>query len=313
MDDYGATAPKSFFQRHRGKLLCVALALLAILAAGIAIPVAISRSRSGSSSSDEIEEPEDVVVAAPTPSASPSVSPEPSAEPLAIVADCTYTPDSDIVVMNPRVPAWPDADNFTWVETEDGITYRPDVDDPHKIWGGNTDLPRKYPFQVATEGTYMFSMLTTSNEVAEFNDVWAKFDFGQGLQFWNFEKGLHNMTDVDGGGTDWTKLFQNQNGTALGVYTVDNEGYQIATVDTLKPGNTYELQVAGRSSRFTINRIYVVRCEQETCGNTGFTYNLLNENYEGPLTPCVEPVAATQPPPVIATTAAAPDPVAADA
>lgn len=297
----GPSGSPSFAARHKGALTAAALLLVAAVGAGVAIPFAL-RGGGGDDAEDKTAAEEAVVVttAAPAVEATPVVEVEEEVEEEdedeaaglvtgELAAECVYETDGEVVVMDSRVPVWPDADNFTWVELGDGVVFRPDVEDPFWIVGPENSSARVYPFRVGKAGTYHFNLLTTSEDVAEFNDVWGRFAHGSGLRFWSATEGPHDMEDVEGGGTEWTKLFQNQAGKALGVYTVDNEGYSIASVDVLKPGETYQLELAGRSSRFEVHRLYAVRCEEETCANTGFTSSLLAEAADGALTPCVEP------------------------
>lgn len=265
----------------RKALIIGGIACLVVVVLAVAIAVPLSRSFSSKSSPQPGDAPL-VPGAAVSPAA--AAKNKRSSAPLSLVP-CTYEPTGSVLVMDSRAPPWPFADNLTWVDSAAGITYRPDEADPFWVSPPGASKARVYPFKVKDSGKYIFQMLSTAVGKSEFNDVWVRFPFGRGLEFWSKKTGLNTMRGVQGGGTKWTKWYQNRLANNLGGFAVDNNKHSIATVDVLQAGRTYSLEIAGRSSRFLIHRLYAARCKGQTCANAGFTFALLSGADE--VTTCV--------------------------
>lgn len=246
----------------------VSLILIGALAAAIAIP--LSRRNDSIPSSNSVS-----AALAPTPDPTPSLP------------SCTYNASTPVVTIDPRIPPWPYADNKTWVEDADGISFWPEKTNSKFIQPVHASHPRAYPFTVSDAGHYLFLMLLSSEHVSDFNDVWMRFDHGNGVQLWNPEKGL-NVAPPNRG---WLKWFSNDGPVErhLGGHALEYDNHHfIATAEELVPGEVYTLELAGRSSRLKIHRLFAVKCLEETCANTGFTKRLaLKAEADDKVTECV--------------------------
>lgn len=84
----------------------------------------------------------------------------------------------------------------------------------------------------------------------------------------------------------WFKVYQNQglNQWNTGGYTKDFDGHTILT-GWLNAGNWYSVRIAGRSTKFTVDRIIAFRCENTECAYSGLRYGIA-KGYTGPQSQC---------------------------
>ena len=84
----------------------------------------------------------------------------------------------------------------------------------------------------------------------------------------------------------WFKVYQNQglNEWNTGGYTKDFDGHTILT-GWLNADHWYSVRIAGRSTKFTVDRIIAFRCENTECAYSGLRYGIAAA-YAGPQSQC---------------------------
>lgn len=137
-----------------------------------------------------------------------------------------------------------------WRNTGNGIMYKPWDWNAHGIDGqGSSTLT--YKFTVEQSGKYLITMQTKSAHQTEFNDVWVQMP-GHSLYL---TKGYGGWNQ-----SGWLKGYQNRGGFAKELWSKDHDP-QAITVGHLNAGQTYSIQISGRSSQFHVERIILVKCE----------------------------------------------------
>lgn len=126
---------------------------------------------------------------------------------------------------------------------------------------GGTVKPKEgetleYKFTVPYKGTYAFVLDMTTSGKSEHNDVWVRCDGG-----WTLRR--FNGSVKEGNG--FTKAYHNKGGRAQMANTVDFDAHQFSTKKVLMPGQTYTIEIAGRSTKTTINGIILFPCKGEEC------------------------------------------------
>lgn len=139
-----------------------------------------------------------------------------------------------------------------WQESWNGITYKPGDYNPHQIDGQGSSAIT-YRFQVNQGGSYYVTARSTAAAHTEHNDVWLKCNAGLKLVSM-----AHRGTS--GYNYGYIKAYQNEFSGSMTLYSKDHDPHQIVT-GHLNPGQTYELTISGRSTRFKIERLVLVRCQ----------------------------------------------------
>lgn len=135
-----------------------------------------------------------------------------------------------------------------WRNSGDGIKYKPWDWNPHHIDGAGSSTI-KYKFTVAQSGSYYITMKSHAAHSTEYNDAWVKFNKGM-----KAEKPGHSYWT---GG--WVKAYQNRGSGVYEIFTKDHDPHQLAT-GHLNAGQVYEIELAGRSSQFAVDRVMLVKC-----------------------------------------------------
>lgn len=139
-----------------------------------------------------------------------------------------------------------------WRESGDSITYKPWDHNAHGIDSpGSSEITFK--FTVRYGGEYYFSAKTHAAHNTEFNDVWVKMGGSEAFKFSAMSGG---STYYHGG---WAKAYQNEY-SSMSLYSKDHHPHQMQT-GHLNPGQVYELKTSGRTSRFKIERLMLVKCK----------------------------------------------------
>lgn len=146
----------------------------------------------------------------------------------------------------------------SWVERDDGVVFRPNVDGTYVAAGGL--FPISYMFTVPITSQYAFIIDMTTAHGTEHNDVWAWFPAG-GFQL--MRGGIINEDERKG--QKWTKVYHNMNGRALISSSVDFSAHSMATKEVLQEGIDYEILLSGRSSKLVVHRIIMFPCVGTGC------------------------------------------------
>lgn len=135
------------------------------------------------------------------------------------------------------------------------------------IWKANVDNEIDPPglgeicinFKVPKTGTYYVTAITSAPRKSDNNDLWIKLDAGLRL--------LHAKSlKLHSSGHDYFKGYQNlgENIKADILSSVDRNPHIFVSKE-MKGGATEKLCISGRSSRFTVYKIVLVRCSGEEC------------------------------------------------
>lgn len=143
-----------------------------------------------------------------------------------------------------------------WVRKGDGLAYKPN--DNYEGVVGGSKAPLAFYFRVHVPGTYGVTVDMTTSHWTEHNDIWLKLPFGRGFTLRRFSK-------VRKGGTGYLKAYHNYNKRATAAFSVDFNPHSFSTADVLKPGRTYKIIVGARSTKVTVHKIIMFRCDGIQC------------------------------------------------
>ena len=144
---------------------------------------------------------------------------------------------------------------YSWFKTTNGMVFKPAFN------GRRTFRPGKwleYGIRVPVESHYGIVLDMTTKHWTEHNDVWLRWKNGRGIRL---RKGKSSFVR----GNNWIKAYHNKNGRAKASFSVDFRPHSFSTADVLKPGRTYSLYIAGRSSKVTVHRIIMFPCNGNNC------------------------------------------------
>lgn len=212
-----------------------------------------------------------------TASVSPSVSP---ATPTPVPSGCLWTgsgaddseedddkADDDIVMDLSRVPSlasgWTPCyrDGFSGLiykrQRNLGIDPRPDQN------GSNTD-PMCFSVYPRRSGTYFLTSLSYAPHNTEHNDAWVSSSHG--FELWR-RSVRHSIVSPG----KWRKAYQNfgKKGIAMFMKTIDHNGHRFL-VPNVKKGEVFKVCLAGRSFRYEMFRLVLIKCRGAFC--TGGVY-----------------------------------------
>jgi hypothetical protein len=150
----------------------------------------------------------------------------------------------------------------------------------HAVPQADETTAREYVFAVPEECRHFLTVLTPASMEAEFNDVWLSVPFGSGTRLYD------PMTaETADAGTTYVKEHQNGRADYVGVFSTDHEPATFSTGGTLVPGDGYHVNMAARSPKFVIKRLYRSSCTDDQCAPTGAKgANAANSNAN--FTPC---------------------------
>jgi len=123
-----------------------------------------------------------------------------------------------------------------------------------------------FPFRVDKSGYYRVLLRSAAPHTTEWNDAWVSLPdpFRQTYGFirrrWGNNKAWRPLNAAATRG--WTKAYQNKGTTAratFDTFTVDHNPSVLVT-RWLRRGQTYTLRVAGRSTRWALDRIVLFQC-----------------------------------------------------
>eukprot|EP00173_Palmaria_palmata_P005338 Plantae.Rhodophyta-Palmaria_palmata.ctg9275.p1 GENE.Plantae.Rhodophyta-Palmaria_palmata.ctg9275~~Plantae.Rhodophyta-Palmaria_palmata.ctg9275.p1 ORF type:complete len:234 (+),score=26.70 Plantae.Rhodophyta-Palmaria_palmata.ctg9275:27-704(+) len=166
-------------------------------------------------------------------------------------SSCIWTQgDSNNVVISTAGSASND-----WRAEGDGIVYKPWNFNPGHI-DPEGSSPITFRFNLTQPGEYYITAKSIAQDHTEFNDFWLRFSEGM------------RMTRLDGTNelntTGWRKAYQNDFVSESTIYTVDHDPHQFQTLKSLEANKTYEIEIAGRSTRFYLEKLLLVKCH-ESC------------------------------------------------
>lgn len=135
------------------------------------------------------------------------------------------------------------------------------------IWQANVDNQIDPPgsgeicfnFQALATGSYYVTEITSTPRETDNNDIWIKLDACLKL--------LHAKTlSLHSAGQNYFKGYQNLGGNVKAdlLSSVDRN-HHIFVFQEMKERTTQTICISGRSSRFTIYKIVLVRCVKEEC------------------------------------------------
>lgn len=111
---------------------------------------------------------------------------------------------------------------------------------------------------IPSTGKYYLSAYSFAPHRSEHNDIWLSASVP--VQLWRLQKKGPLMKPGE-----WRKAYQNNGNKAFGtdIKTIDRNGHKLVTT-LVKGGNSMELCLSGRSSRFEVFAVIVAKC-----GETG--------------------------------------------
>lgn len=120
-----------------------------------------------------------------------------------------------------------------------------------------------------TDGHYYVTAHSAAPHRTEHNDAWLSFSGGIDL----FRAGTHVLWDLydeyggDGeDGTHFMKVYENEGDNVIADMISSIDGYRhVLVTRRLLGGEEYELCIAGRSSKYTMFSLVLVRCEGIDC------------------------------------------------
>lgn len=171
-----------------------------------------------------------------------------------ISGDGVITTRTGCVIINAKASTFSD----DWLETEEGLIFRPHVDGTYVTSAGKFPLSYQFTPAVTTQYSFIVDMATAHNK--EHNGAWASFPTG-GFQL--MRGGVINEDERKGQG--WTKVYHNGNGRETVSSTVDFAPHSMATKEVLMEGVSYEVLLSGRSSKVEVHRIIMFPCEGSGC------------------------------------------------
>lgn len=121
------------------------------------------------------------------------------------------------------------------------------------------EFPLSYRFTAPVTATYGFVIDMTTSHGTEHNDVWARFPDG------GFRFNRHGVFRGGAASQGWVKIYHNMNKRAVVSSTVDFNPHSISTGNELTEGITYEVDLAGRSSKVQVHRILMFPCDGQNC------------------------------------------------
>lgn len=143
-----------------------------------------------------------------------------------------------------------------WVESEDSISFRPDNSSTAAIPPGASSV--RYTFKAPVDGTYAVTLDMTTEGITDYNDVFLKFDHGDGFT-------LRKEDATVRGGTGYLKAYHNKNRRATEAFSIDHDPHSFSTASTLTAGSSYDLVLGGRSNKVTVHNLILFPCDPEWC------------------------------------------------
>lgn len=143
-----------------------------------------------------------------------------------------------------------------WTSESDGLAYKKNLNNKKAITRAGANA-LKYQFIAPKKSRFAFIIDMTTSNAVDFNDIWAKFNYG------GFKLMRNNVST--GAKTGYIKVYHNANGRAQISSSVDHNPHSISTAKELKEGDTYTFYISGRSSKVTIHQIVIYPCSGDTC------------------------------------------------
>lgn len=180
-----------------------------------------------------------------------SLMPEETTEPMEDFlsfdsSSCIWTQgDSNNVVISTAGSASND-----WRADCNGIVYKPWNFSPgHIDPEGSSSIT--FRFNLTQPGEYYITGKSIALGHTEFNDFWLRFS--EGMRLIRLD-GTNEFNT-----TGWRKAYQNEFESESTLYTVDHDPHQFQTLTSLEANKTYEIEIAGRSTRFYLEKLLLVK------------------------------------------------------
>ena len=190
----------------------------------------------------------------PTEELEEMVMPEPTAAKL-VPGSCTYVGHNQIVVDLGNVAS---ADGWTPVTREGlgGLVYRSDLNEGVVRPSGAMCFPMK----VERAGDYYLTAATYAPHRTENNDFWIRAT--KPLRMW--KRGGNTFFDSDAG--RYVKAYQNDGASGISVrmFSKDHDPHRIIVRD-VAANESFTVCVAGRSFRYEVYRVALMRCFKDIC------------------------------------------------
>lgn len=147
-----------------------------------------------------------------------------------------------------------------WIKQYGGITWKPNGGNGVDPMGSAAFCAR---IIVDKPGSYYLTVVSSAPHPTEHNDLWIRFSAG--LR-WFKPQGYRWLNKGNG----WFKGYQNDGRKKVANYllTKDFDGHQFVTYP-LRKGQTYSVCLSGRSSKYTIYKIVMVKCDGWFCSRFG--------------------------------------------
>lgn len=150
--------------------------------------------------------------------------------------------------------------HYPWVKQYGGITWKPNGGNGVDGMGSGAFCARVI---VDKPGPYYLTVLSSAPHPTEHNDLWIRFSAG--LR-WFKPQGYKWLNK----GSGWFKGYENEGRKKVANYllTKDFDGHQFVTYP-LRKGQVYSVCLSGRSSKYTIYKIVMVKCNGWYCSRFG--------------------------------------------
>lgn len=167
-------------------------------------------------------------------------------------AGCTWYGSSSVVIdLSQVTPA------SGWTRTSrsgyNGLVY-----EKNKVHGIDPPGQRGrmcFKVHVKVSGNYFFAALSYAPHNTEHNDMWVNSP-DKGFALWQYNKFWRFAT-----GSEWLKAYQNNGvkGMSVSLKTKDFDGHRFI-VPNVRAGQTFRICISGRSYKYEVYRLYLVRC-----------------------------------------------------
>ncbi|GAB0490584.1 hypothetical protein MMPV_001821 [Pyropia vietnamensis] len=125
-----------------------------------------------------------------------------------------------------------------------------------------------FPFTVDVAGYYRVLLRSAAEHPTEHNDAWVRLPdphrqlYGFVRRRWSADRTWHELVPEHSSG--YVKAYQNvgNDEPTFNTFTEDHKPSVIVT-RWLSPGRTYVMEVAGRSSRWALDRVVLFKCARD--------------------------------------------------
>lgn len=145
-----------------------------------------------------------------------------------------------------------------WSKNGEGLIWKKDTLSGVDTYGIE---PKCFNFMVPSSGNYYLTAITSAPHAVDHNDMWIKLSAGIALYRVETEKFLHVAFN-------YIKAYQNYGMDRIAnvLFSVDKNPHFFVS-KTMVQGESYEVCISGRGSKFTVYKIAMVKCSPDLSCN----------------------------------------------